>query len=256
VTSTPPGFSTLHLAMSGQRSILPGFAVDVSHQEVDQILTELEEIYRNQPTEWLGVRDIGHMLAHMWYEDMDEFEDAIKGPFDDFVKALPHCETKVEGSKLLFRVKPPAPVAERRQLTLTFEVREGADLHRILLKSPDAVVHIPKIEFEIGADSKRAINSIYNHIAVAKMNLGMHAEANAAVMPAEQHLRILETLEELSQLLDVEEPFTVVVKDPSGLSELKPADGANFEWGAQAVDSEAAQEAAGALMHAPLPDAD
>lgn len=218
--------------------ILPGFAMDVSHQEVDQILGELEEIYYNQPTPWLAVKDIGQMLAHMWYEDMDEFEDAIKGTFADFVKALPHCETEEREGRLLFRVKPDAPLAERRQLTLTFEVRTSADLRRVLLKAPDARLEIPSMEFEIGVDSKRAINSLYNHLAVAKQNLSLHVEANAATIPAEHHLAILESLEQLERLLDVEEPYTVVVHDPSGLSELKPAEGARFEWGAPATGQE------------------
>jgi hypothetical protein len=140
-------------------AILPGFAVDVSHQEVDQILTELEEIYTNQPTAWLAVKDIGLMLAHMWYEDLDEFEDAIKGSFEDFVKALPHCETQVQDNgKLVFRLKPPAPVSSRRQLKLTLEVKSSLDLRRVLLKAADARIEIPSMEFEIGVDNKRAIN--------------------------------------------------------------------------------------------------
>ncbi|KAJ1619671.1 hypothetical protein T492DRAFT_603164 [Pavlovales sp. CCMP2436] len=217
------------------KAILPGFAVDVSHQEVDQILTELEEIYTNQPTAWLAVKDIGLMLAHMWYEDLDEFEDAIKGSFEDFVKALPHCETDEQGGKLVFRLKPPAPVSSRRQLKLTLEVKSRLDLRRVLLKAPDARLVIPSMEFEIGVDNKRAINSLYNHLAVAKQNLSFHAEANAASLPAEEHLSILETIEQLSKLLDVDEPYTLVVHDPSGLSELKPADGATIEWGGPAL---------------------
>lgn len=219
--------------------ILPGFAMDVSHQEVDQILTELEEIYFNQPTPWLAVKDIGQMLAHMWYEDMDEFEDAIKGTFEDFVKALPHCETEEQNGRLMFRMKPAAPLASRRQLKLTFEVKTRADLRRVLLKAPDARLEIPSMEFEIGVDSKRAINSVYNHLAVAKQNLSFHAEANAANIPAEEHLALLEAIEQLEHLLDVDQPFTVVVHDPSGLTELKPADDAIFEWGEPAVGTEA-----------------
>jgi C4-type Zn-finger protein len=226
------------MADGGAPNILPGFNVDVSHQEIDQILTELEEIYKNQPTDWLGVRDIGIMLAHMWYEDMDEFEDAIKGSFEEFVSALPHCETKTVEGRLVFRIKPDPPVSTRKQLKLTFTVKTNADLRRVLLKAPDARIEVPSIEFQIGADTKRSINSLYNHIAVAKQNLGFHAETNAACMPAEEHLAILETIEQLSKLLDVDEPFTIVVHDPSGLSELKPAEGASFEWGEAAVSHE------------------
>jgi mediator of RNA polymerase II transcription subunit 31 len=219
----------------GEPQVLSGLGIDVSHQEVDQILDELEQIYFNQPTEWLGVRDIGLMLAHMMYEDMDELEDAIKGTIEDFVCALPHVETKMLDGKLVYRIKPEPPISTRRQLTLTFEVKTSADLRRCLLKAPDARLELPSIEFEIGADTKRAINSLYNHIAIAKMNLGFHAESNVASMGAEEHTRILETIEQLSALLDVNEPYKVVLHDPSGLSELKPADGAVFEWGEQAI---------------------
>lgn len=217
--------------------VLAGFRVDVSHQEIDNILTELEEIYKNQPTDWLGVNDIGQMLAHMMYEDLDEFEDAIKGSFEDFVRALPHCETKDEGGKLLFRVKPDPPLSERRHLKLTIEVRSTADLmQRVLMKAPDAAIIFPSNEFEIGADSKRAINTLYNHIAVAKQNLSIHAEQNAAHLTAEHQLRIMETCDELERMLDVEEPFVMTVDDPSGLSELKPPGDAKYEWAGEAAD--------------------
>mmetsp|Transcript_25690 Transcript_25690/g.86157 ORF Transcript_25690/g.86157 Transcript_25690/m.86157 type:complete len:273 (-) Transcript_25690:199-1017(-) len=218
------------------REILPGFKVDVSHQEVDQLLTELEEIYKNQPTEWLSVSDIGQMLAHMFYEDVDELEDALKGTFADFVCALPHCETREEGGKLLFRLRPDPPASERRQMKITVRVSSGEDLHRVLLKAPAARIEVPSMEFEIGTEAKRSINTLYNHLAQAKQNLALHAEMNTTRLPAEHHLRILETTEQLEKLLDVDEPYDLVVHDPSGLSELKPAEGAAVEYGGEAVD--------------------
>ena len=125
----------------------------------------------------------------------------------------------------------------KRQLTL--HIASSADLRRVLLKAPDARIEIPEMEFEIGVDSKRAINTLYNHLAVAKQNLSFHAEANAAAIAAEEHLAILETVDQLEKRLDVDAPFTIVVHDPSGLTELKPADGARFEWGAPAVGRDA-----------------
>ncbi len=44
------------------------------------------------------------------------------------------------------------------------------------LKSPHATVEIPELEFEISADGKKRIDSLYNHIAQAVFNLGNHVQ--------------------------------------------------------------------------------
>jgi hypothetical protein len=44
-------------------------------------------------------------------------------------------------------------------------------------------------------------------------------------MSSEHAQRIMETVTELNKLLDVEQPFTWIVHDPSGTSEFKPDDG-------------------------------
>ena len=62
----------------------------VGHQEIGRIVDELDQIYSSQPTEWLPMEHIGHMIANMWYEDMDEFEDAVGGSFSEFMHAMPH----------------------------------------------------------------------------------------------------------------------------------------------------------------------
>ena len=38
--------------------------MDISHQEMDRIITELEAVYGSQPTTWLPVEAIGMMLTH------------------------------------------------------------------------------------------------------------------------------------------------------------------------------------------------
>ncbi len=44
-------------------------------------------------------------------------------------------------------------------------------------------------------------------------------------MSADHAAKIMATVEQLNVLLDVEQPWTWVVHDPSGTSELRPADG-------------------------------
>ena len=41
---------------------------------------------------------------------------------------------------------------------------------------PGAMAEIPELEFEIGADHKRRVDSIYNHIGGAIFNLERHVE--------------------------------------------------------------------------------
>ena len=47
--------------------------------------------------------------------------------------------------------------------------------------SPGAKCYIPELEFEIGADSKRHIDSLYNHIATATFNLATYCRTNSAM---------------------------------------------------------------------------
>jgi len=64
-------------------AMLDGFSVDVSHQEIERIVVELEELYKSQPGEWLPVAGIGAYVAEeLGYEDADEFEDALKCTFE------------------------------------------------------------------------------------------------------------------------------------------------------------------------------
>eukprot|EP00976_Prorocentrum_cordatum_P053956 1088102-Prorocentrum_minimum.AAC.3 len=76
--------------------------IDISHQEMDRIIGELEAIYQSQPTAWLPVESIGMMLTHeLGYEDVEEFEDALKSTFSQFLAALPHIELQeVDGKEV------------------------------------------------------------------------------------------------------------------------------------------------------------
>ena len=67
-------------------------------------------------------------------------QDAIKAPFEEFLKSLPHVETKIQddGSvahgKLVFRLKPLPPVSERKMFIKTFVIKSRTDLWRVCHK--------------------------------------------------------------------------------------------------------------------------
>lgn len=78
------------------------------------------------PCEGLGAL----MLKELGYEDMDQFEDALGGTFEQFIKALPHIETKIQddGSScdgmLVLKMKPPPVIAQGFTMTLKIEKSE------------------------------------------------------------------------------------------------------------------------------------
>ena len=118
---------------------------------------------------------------------------------------------------------PPDPDASPTVYTL--EVTKREDLWRVLYKSADACVRMPSIDFEIGADNKRRIDTVYNHITAAVWNLSSHLRGQKSEVASESAAAITETVDALNAMLDVEEPFTLVVDDPTGASQFKPADG-------------------------------
>jgi len=212
--------------ISKNPAALDGFKIDISHQEMDRIIDELEQIYASQPTTWLPTEAIGMMIANeLGYEDTGEFEDALKTSWEDFLAALPHLEvqSREDGSKQ-FRIKPEPPASERTPTIMTLKVCERQDLWRVCLKSPNSIVSIPEIEFEIGADRKRHIDSIYNHVAAAMFNLDIHL-ANVSGLSDGDREKISTTVAALGDLLDLKEPWTWIVNDPDGMSEIKPNDG-------------------------------
>ena len=46
------------------------------------------------PWKRLALEPIGMMVTHLWYEDEDDFQDAIGGPFEDFMRMMPHIQAK------------------------------------------------------------------------------------------------------------------------------------------------------------------
>ncbi|KAG2485375.1 hypothetical protein HYH03_015866 [Edaphochlamys debaryana] len=220
--------------MVGPMQTLESTKIDLSHQEMDRLVTELENMWQmftvndEGPSgiEWLPVHGIGEALREdLGYEDMAEFEDALGGSFNDFLDKLPRIVKKEQDGKFYFQITPEPPrdqwVATRQTLT----IQNRSDLWRVCLKSPHARVEIPELEFEISADGKKHIDSIYNHIAQSIFNLGNYVSSTRSSMPADVAEKIMWTVEQLNILLDVEKPWTWIVHDPSGTSELKPDEG-------------------------------
>lgn len=238
---------------SSDRGVGWGGAWGTSHQEMSRITGHLEELWTGYTQdgdgnpngcEWLPVEQVANLMCQeLGYEDVAEFEDALHGTFPAFLDALPHVTRRKDEAtgRELFQLRPDPPRSEWRPVTMTARITSTADLWRVCLKSKHARVEIPELEFEISADGKRHIDSIYNHIAAAVYNLGNYVgQANTGL--SEDHKnKIMDTVIALNILLDVEKPFTVVLHDPSGTSEYKPMEGVEVVWG----DAPAAAAAGG-----------
>merc|ERR1719221_1920701 len=134
--------------------MLQGFQENVSHQEIERILSEVEAWYEasnaQAGVEWLPVDGITNFLCNdLGYEDIDEFEDALQGSFESFLAAFPHIDTREADGKVCFRIRKIEP-APPRKLVLTVE-SAGQLVRTTLLKASDAELEIPDIEFTVGA---------------------------------------------------------------------------------------------------------
>uniref|UniRef100_A0A0G4IDK8 Zinc finger ZPR1-type domain-containing protein n=1 Tax=Chromera velia CCMP2878 TaxID=1169474 RepID=A0A0G4IDK8_9ALVE len=209
------------------------FKVDISHQEMSRICDELEKTFNyfayndEGPSgcEWIpyhGTLQI--MCEELGYEDVAEFEDALKGSFLDFLKILPHVELKEENGKTYIKVKADPPQSEWKSKTQCYTITSTKDLWRVVHKSKNCTIEIPELEFEVGADGKRHVDSVYNHIASAVWNLGSHVRENTASLGHETSVKIMETVYKLNMLLDVPQPWHFIIRDPSGVSEIHPVD--------------------------------
>lgn len=107
---------------------------------------------------------------------------------------------------------------------MTYKIASVADLWRLCHKSPHARIEIPELEFEISADGKRAVDSVYNHVGSAVYNLGNFVQQPGNGLSDDHKNKIMDTVIALNVLLDVPVTWTWVVHDPSGLSEFKPMD--------------------------------
>ena len=205
--------------------VLAGLEMDLTHQEHARVLARLEDIYRSAHSEWLPAGPLANMLQdELGYEDADALEDALGGTFEEYLGKLGSVvETRRgEGGALQLKVTPEPPQGEWRARKLRFRVTDPKDLWRACLRSRHARIEIPELEFEIGCNDKRHIDSIYNHIGLAIFELGQFAKSHQDKGVQD---KIYDTCISLNEYLDVAAPFHWVIHDPSGLSEMHPMDG-------------------------------
>lgn len=222
-----------------------GFSFNLGHQETDRIVDELEQVCKqvmqSAGDSWMTCTAAANIVCtNLGYEDQGELEDAIKCDWEEFIQSMPHLQTKTQddGSyaqgKIVFRMKPLVPVHDRKMFIKSLTVQTRQDLWRVCHKAPSAVMEFPDIEFEIGADGKRKIDSLYNHIAAAVYNLSMHVSTLGAGLSEDSKGKIAQTIHELNVLLDVEKPFTILLHDRTGISEIRPEHGVTTQFGGAA----------------------
>lgn len=260
-------------------ALAPAFKVDLGHQEMAQIMMELEDIFLAVhacagPDRPVALNGLAYNLCvSLGYEDEDELEEAIGGTLADFLAALPHFDvhwphatvastisSMLDGSDSIAGggeeqqqpptqatvgvVSAPEPRATMRPEQLggedsaaagagqhiAFTVADREDLWRVVLQGPRCDIEIPEIEFAIRPRERRRVDTIYNIIASAVFHLGDHVQKNsrAGTIGDDETAKICATIDSLNVLLDVEQPFTFVLVDPQGVSELKPMQGAHI----------------------------
>mmetsp|Transcript_118249 Transcript_118249/g.252530 ORF Transcript_118249/g.252530 Transcript_118249/m.252530 type:complete len:217 (-) Transcript_118249:97-747(-) len=206
--------------------MLAGFKFNVSHQEIERILSEIETwwetLHEQTGQEWMPTEAITNfLLEDLGYEDMDDFEDALQGTFVEFLAAFPHIEVNEKVDRPCFKVRPLKPGPPRRMLLVVESTKQL--LETTFMKAVDAEVELPELEFSIGADNSRHIDSLYNHIATARDNLEQHAKNMGEA--SENGEKVMDTVRQLTAVLDVEKPLQMVVHDASSRSEFLPMDG-------------------------------
>eukprot|EP00474_Spongospora_subterranea_P010143 CRZ10601.1 hypothetical protein [Spongospora subterranea] len=196
--------------------------IDVGHQEVQRIIEELEAIYVMSHSEWLAAIPISSFIcAQLGYEDIDELEDAIHGTFEEFLRILPQVQIKQsddgEQERLLFRIIDQTGNPHK----MVLKISERQQLWNVLLKSPTGVVQIPELEFEISADGRRRIDTIWGYLASSALDLEVRLQQRENDQHDDpdtvQELALLrQVVDGLSDLRDLKYEWTLVVSDESG----------------------------------------
>jgi len=223
-----------------EKTLLEQCKLNLGNQEVERIVTELEQILslvKLSGAEWLSIDAAAQsLITELGYEDLDSLEDALKCTFMEFLKSLSTIETKFDDKLqiwvLRYTGQDPGllkPIPENPQIEnsrkIIYPVTERKDLQVICVKSNSAKIVIPEIEFEIGVDEQRTTDTIWNHMSKAIFNLSLHLTQGQA---AEGQVKAIEeTIEQLRKCLDVDFPWTWEIHDPSGLSSILVQDSSN-----------------------------
>lgn len=207
---------------------LAAYKVDVSHQELSRIMKELEDFCEMVPSDtWIAVESAANWLCQqLGYGDYDELEDALHGSLADFLTQLPHFDVKRpnpedtnESVRFRSNLKDHIP---GRPCKITFSVQDRGDLWVVMLKPKGAWIEIPELEFEIGRGDSRQVDTIYNIIGEAVFQLGTYLQNNHGIISEERFEGIYQAIHQLNGILDVEQPFTWIVHDPTGTCTFKP----------------------------------
>jgi mediator of RNA polymerase II transcription subunit 31 len=210
------------------------------HQETQRIVEELEAFFSSQPLDSLPVAACASWLCFdLGYDGEEEFEEAIGGSFLDFARSLPNVEIK-EGADGVpqLRVVPDTPGPAR---TMSMSISTSEDLWRVLMKAEDATLRIAEMEFEISASGKKRVDAIYQHLALAMWDLTEHAKQ---LEGSPDGAAIASSVADLSALLDLGKPWTLVLLDPTGRSKISPMDGVKVTPGLTPLESIEETEAA------------
>jgi hypothetical protein len=207
---------------------LASYKVDVSHQELSRIIKELEDFSDTCPTvTWIAIEAAANWLCQqLGYEDYGELEDALHSTLEEFISQLPHFEVKHpeagSGDEYVRYRSTLRDNITGRPCKISYKVENRGDLWVVMLKPKGSWVEIPEIEFEIGRGDCRQVDTIYNFIGEAVYHLGAYLRTNHTVISQERFDGIYATIHQLNGLLDVDEPFTWVIHDPTGTAAFKP----------------------------------
>ncbi|KNE69474.1 hypothetical protein AMAG_14044 [Allomyces macrogynus ATCC 38327] len=198
--------------------------IELGHQEVQRIIEELDTVYTQSQTEWLQAAAVAEFLClSLGYEDVQELEDALQGTFTEFLSMLPNVRTtfrpdpETQKPALYFQVVPEPPQDQWVCKRLEYHVRERNHLWNVLLKSSHARVEVPDLGLEFAVDGRKKIDTVWNYLSAAALDLGMHVQTNVGITDDETD-KTLAVIEGLAALRDLERPWTLVVVDPSGTS--------------------------------------
>ena len=117
---------------------------------------------------------------------------------------------------------------------MSLSISSSAELWRVLMKAEDATLRIAELEFEISASGKKRVDAIYQHVATAMWDLTEHAKQ---LEGSADGAAIASSVADLSALLDLGKPWTLVLLDPTGRSKISPMDGVKVSPGLAPMES-------------------
>jgi len=209
--------------------LLENSTIDLADQENARIWSEVEQCFalvKEAGADWLRVSAAAYaVMDDLGYEDMDSFEATLGQTFVEWIKRIGIVEFKEdEQGFLVFRPRPTNHDNDNIKasgFTMSLSIKTKQHLQVVVVKSPDATIYIPEVEFSCGIDGKTQIDSIYNCIAGHIFNLELFAQK----VDEERARLILETSNLLRKCLDLDMEWNFVLVDPSGASEMEQVEG-------------------------------